>query len=104
MTAKPWAAPFPTNLSLRASQAQQVSRGDGPARSCARLPRPQRPLPPPGPNSPTLLSGKESPAERKIREALDQPTQMEFVDTPLKDVVDYLRDLHHIEIQLDGPR
>jgi hypothetical protein len=42
-------------------------------------------------------------AERRIREALDGPAQLEFVDTPLKDVIDYLKDLHHIEIQLDGP-
>ncbi len=41
--------------------------------------------------------------EQRIREALDEPTQTEFVDTPLKDVVDYLKDLHHVEIQLDGP-
>jgi hypothetical protein len=27
---------------------------------------------------------------------------MEFVETPLKDIVDYLKDLHHIEIQIDG--
>jgi hypothetical protein len=52
-------------------------------------------------NSPTQLSGDESPAERKIRAALLQPTQIEFVETPLKDVVDYLKELHHIEIQLD---
>jgi len=26
--------------------------------------------------------------------ALDEPTQMEFVDTPLSDVIDYLKDLH----------
>ena len=45
---------------------------------------------------------KPSPAERKIEEALKQPTQIEFVDTPLKDILDYLKDLHHIEIQLDS--
>jgi len=44
---------------------------------------------------------KPSAAEKKIEEALKQPTQIEFVETPLKDVVDYLADLHHIEIQLD---
>ena len=33
---------------------------------------------------------------------LDASTQIEFVETPLKDVVDYLKDLHHIEIQLDS--
>ncbi len=43
-----------------------------------------------------------SPAEKKITEALKQPTQIEFVDTPFKDVIDYLKDLHHVEIQLDG--
>jgi hypothetical protein len=42
-------------------------------------------------------------AEQRIRQALDAPTQLEFVDTPLKDVVEYLKDLHHFEIQLDGP-
>jgi hypothetical protein len=29
------------------------------------------------------------------------PTQFDFIETPLQDVVDYLKDLHHIEIQLD---
>ena len=51
--------------------------------------------------SSTELS-RRSPAEKKIEEALKQPTQIEFVETPLKDVVDYLKDLHHIEIQLDS--
>ena len=46
-------------------------------------------------------SRSRSPAEKKIEEALKQPTQIEFVETPLKDVVDYLKDLHKIEIQLD---
>ncbi|MEI8376552.1 MAG: VWA domain-containing protein, partial [Planctomycetota bacterium] len=45
---------------------------------------------------------RPSPTEKKIQEALKQPTQIEFVETPLKDVVDYLKDLHHIEIQLDS--
>jgi hypothetical protein len=40
-------------------------------------------------------------AEAKIREQLNRPTTMEFVDTPLQDAVDYLKDLHGIEIQLD---
>ena len=41
------------------------------------------------------------PAEKKIDEALKSPTTIEFVETPLQDVVDYLKDLHKIEIQLD---
>jgi hypothetical protein len=44
----------------------------------------------------------ESPAEKKTRAALDAPTTMEFVETPLKDVIDYLKDFHHIQIQLDS--
>ena len=40
-------------------------------------------------------------AEKKIVRELDKPTTLEFIDTPLTDVVDYLKDLHGIEIQLD---
>ena len=36
-----------------------------------------------------------------IEKALASPTQLDFADTPLQDVVDYLKDVHHIEIQLD---
>jgi hypothetical protein len=42
-----------------------------------------------------------SKAEGKIRAALDSPTTMEFLETPLVDAVEYLKDLHAIEIQLD---
>ena len=58
----------------------------------------------PASNSPTVppFHGDEA-AERKIREVLNSPTQIEFVETPMKNVVDYLKDLHHIEIQLDEP-
>jgi hypothetical protein len=45
----------------------------------------------------------DAAAIRKIRDALGQPTQVEFVETPLKAVVDYLTDLHKIRIQLDEP-
>jgi len=40
-------------------------------------------------------------AEAKINAALDSPTQLEFIETPLQDVVDYLKELHGIEIQID---
>jgi len=43
-----------------------------------------------------------SPAEKKIVEALKHPTQMEFIETPLKDAIEYLKELHHIEIQFDS--
>ena len=41
------------------------------------------------------------PAEQKIETTLKSPTKLEFVDTPLTDVIDYLKDYHQIEIQLD---
>ena len=41
------------------------------------------------------------PAEAKINKELGEPTTMEFIETPLADAVDYLKDLHGIEIQLD---
>ncbi len=44
---------------------------------------------------------KRGPAEEKIEQALNSPTKLEFVDTPLTDVIDYLKDLHKIEIQID---
>jgi hypothetical protein len=44
---------------------------------------------------------RRGPAEKKIDEALKSPTAIEFVQTPLGDVIDYLKDLHKIEIQLD---
>ena len=44
---------------------------------------------------------RRGPAEKKIQEALKSPTQLEFIETPLSDVIDYLKDYHDIEIQLD---
>jgi hypothetical protein len=40
--------------------------------------------------------------EAAIEKALAEPTQMEFVETPLSDVIDFLKDYHRIEIQLDN--
>ena len=39
--------------------------------------------------------------EEKIIEQLDRPTELEFFEQPLIDVIDYLKELHEIEIQLD---
>jgi alpha-2-macroglobulin len=44
---------------------------------------------------------EESPAMAKIEAALQQPTHFDFADTPLRDVVAHLIELHKIEIQLD---
>ncbi|MGA2257887.1 MAG: hypothetical protein ABSG53_24755 [Thermoguttaceae bacterium] len=47
-------------------------------------------------------TNRAEPAEARINDVLDAQTQIEFVETPLKDVVDYLKDLHHIEILIDS--
>lgn len=44
------------------------------------------------------------PGVEKVRKALNMPIQWEFIETPLSDVVDYLKDYHGIEIQLDDIR
>jgi uncharacterized membrane protein YgcG len=44
---------------------------------------------------------KRGGAEERIGRALDESTSFEFIETPLRDVVEYLRDLHDIEIQID---
>ncbi|MHC4404138.1 MAG: hypothetical protein ACYTG0_31170, partial [Planctomycetota bacterium] len=45
--------------------------------------------------------GQPSAAERRIAEELKNQTVLGFIDTPLQDVADTLKDLHEIEIQLD---
>jgi len=43
----------------------------------------------------------EGEAEQRIREELENPTTLEFVDEPLSGVMLYLRDLHDIQIVVD---
>jgi len=40
-------------------------------------------------------------AERRIEEALRSPTELDFVAVGLSEAIEYLKDLHGIEIQLD---
>ena len=42
-----------------------------------------------------------SPAAERIYSALDEQTRLEFIETPLGDVVEFLGDLHGIEIAID---
>ena len=42
-----------------------------------------------------------NPAEQKIVKELDEPTDIEFIDTPLEDVLAFLEDYHEIEIELN---
>ena len=55
----------------------------------------------PRPTAPPSACIADSEAREKIEAALNEPTQLEFVETPLTDVIDYLKDQHKIEIQLD---
>ena len=46
-------------------------------------------------------SSVKTPVKQNIETVLNSSTKLEFVDTPLTDVIDYLKDYHHIKIQLD---
>jgi hypothetical protein len=43
----------------------------------------------------------DSPSDKAISKALAETTQLEFIETPLEDVVAFLADRHKIPIQLD---
>ncbi len=43
-----------------------------------------------------------SSEEQRIRTALDEDTELSFVETPLQDAIDFLEDRHKIQIELDG--
>ncbi|HEV7223737.1 MAG TPA: hypothetical protein VGN42_13600 [Pirellulales bacterium] len=45
---------------------------------------------------------QSNPSEAKILAALSEQTELAFVDQPLTDVVEYLKERHQIEIQLDS--
>ena len=42
-----------------------------------------------------------SPAEQAIRQTLMHPATLDFTKTPLKDVIDFIADSHHLPVQLD---
>jgi len=41
-----------------------------------------------------------NPIEERIRAALDEPTEIEFIELPLQDALNYIKDYHKIEIQM----
>jgi hypothetical protein len=45
---------------------------------------------------------KQTSSVEAIRRALEDKTEVEFVETPLTDVVDFIKTRHNIEIQLDN--
>lgn len=46
------------------------------------------------------LTAREA-GQKRIEDALQLPTEVDFVEVPLTDAIEYLKDLHGIEIQLD---
>jgi uncharacterized protein YfaS (alpha-2-macroglobulin family)/TolA-binding protein len=55
----------------------------------------------PAGQAPGFSLGNVSEATKKILKTLDSPTRLEFIETPLHDVVSFLKDYHGIEIQID---
>jgi len=51
---------------------------------------------------PSMDLAKQNSREEAILEALEEPTTMEFIETPLDAVIDFLKELHEIEIQIDA--
>jgi hypothetical protein len=49
----------------------------------------------------SFVTHRMSPAEARIRDALGNETDLEFNEVPLRDAVDFIKDKHGIEIQLD---
>ena len=47
---------------------------------------------------PSRLTIREA-AERRIEEALQSPTEFDFVEVPLREAIEYLKNLHGVEIQ-----
>jgi hypothetical protein len=46
-------------------------------------------------------TGPTLSAEQRIEKALDEPTALDFSETPLSDVIQFFKEKHRIEIQLD---
>lgn len=49
-----------------------------------------------------LAERHADPSETKVWQALDEPTELDFTDQPLSDVIDFLKARHNIEVQIDA--
>ena len=89
-----------TNLSSRLLTATTHNSSD----PFAAERRPAKPLVKPSAKTPPKCAFKARSVRENvaaIEEALTKPTQLSFVDAPLQDVVDYLKEKHEIKIQID---
>ena len=84
-----------TQLATRADDPAKLNGAETkPLPAAASLPSPQSW--PPG-----KVIFEESETEKKIRAALEQPAEFEFKNTPLGDVVEFIRKQYGITVQLD---
>jgi hypothetical protein len=61
-----------------------------------------KPLTPkPAPRHIELPARKHPVSDERVRAALAEDTSLEFIETPLQDVIEYLMDLHKINIEVD---
>ena len=49
-----------------------------------------------------VISDENIERERRIQQALSEPTRFEFANASLQDAIDYLSDLHNVDIRLDA--
>ncbi len=68
------------------------------ADGATQAPKPAKPVPARRP-APIRLGKEPHP---RVCQKLTEPTSFEFVEAPLQDVVDFLKDLHIVEIQIDS--
>ena len=62
---------------------------------------PDAAAPPAKPNSAPEFLPRLSPVEQKILDALSETTEVAFVDSPLNEALEVLKDLHSIQIWID---
>jgi hypothetical protein len=93
-------APRPAPKPAPAAATRPAPRAARPATKVPSPPAKKRVALPPDPALYRYWPQRSS-TENDIEAALKEPTIIEFVETPLKDVVEYLKDTHKVEIQLD---
>ena len=74
--------------------------GESPQEAEAKVAAPV-PAPPRAEKFSSMGIAKQSSSEKKIITALKSPTKLDCVEMSLQDVVDYLKDYHKIDIELD---
>jgi hypothetical protein len=89
------ADPFASDSSAP-SHPKQAPKKHQPQKAVAKMAKPPKPA--------AALPQKpwqKGAAEAAIEKALATTTQLDFCEAPLQDVIDYLKEVHGIEIQLD---